>query len=93
MGNKFKQQEENIKIARRAVKEARTDSDREKAMYNLHAAEEHLVNLKKSDKIASKNAKKYEKKNKKGKTRKRLGCLWKVLKICTLGLIAIGAKD
>lgn len=93
--SKFKQQEENIKICERALKKARTDSERSAAEYNLKSAREHLENLKKDDAIAEANAKKYKKKNKKdkkSKKRKKLGCLWSILKICTLGLLASGAR-
>ena len=93
MGNKYKQQEENINNCRKALKKAKTPAARSAAEYNLRAAEEHLENLKKADAYFESNSKKKNrKKNKKSNTKKKAGCLWTILKICTLGLLASAAR-
>lgn len=88
MGNKFKQQLENIEINKRALKKAKTETERRAAESNLKAAEQHLENLKKSEASYKKKKKKGGIKNKK----KKAGCLWTILKFCTLGILAAGAK-
>ena len=94
MGNKYKQQEENINICRKALKKAKTPSERSAAEHNLRAAEEHLENLKKADAYFESNSKKKNrKKNKKSSVKKKAGCLWTILKICTLGLLASAGSE
>lgn len=87
MGNKYKQYEDNVKICRDALRRAKTDSERSAAEYNLRSAEEQLENVKKADKSSSKKNKK-----KNSEKKRRSGCLWTILKICTLGLLFGGGN-